>query len=63
MARLGVGLNLSRKCYTAQRVTRQLESLAAPSFHERAREIGNRISAEKGLPGACEAIETAIQSA
>jgi hypothetical protein len=25
--------------------------------------VGNRISAEKGLPVACEAIETVIQSA
>src|SRR3569833_44536 len=63
MARLGVGLTVSRKHYTADRVMKQLGELAAPSFHERAREVGNRISADRGLPVACEAIERAIQSA
>jgi UDP:flavonoid glycosyltransferase YjiC (YdhE family) len=62
MARLGVGLTVSRKRYTAARVTNQLESLVAPSFHERARDVGNQISAEKGLSAACEAIERVIQS-
>jgi UDP:flavonoid glycosyltransferase YjiC (YdhE family) len=63
MTRLGVGLTVSRKHYTAGRVVKQLGALAAPAFHERARDVGNEISAERGLPAACEAIETAIQSA
>jgi rhamnosyltransferase subunit B len=62
MARLGVGLTVSRKRYTADRVTKQLGVLAAPSFQERARDLGNKISAERGLPAACAAIERAIQS-
>jgi len=63
MARLGVGLTVSRKRYTANRVMKQLGALTAHSFHERARDVGNKISAERGLPAACEAIERVIQSA
>jgi UDP:flavonoid glycosyltransferase YjiC (YdhE family) len=63
MVRLGVGLSVSRRRYRADTVMQQLQALTAPSFHERARDVGNKISAERGLAVACEAIERVIQSA
>jgi rhamnosyltransferase subunit B len=63
MVSLGVGLSLSRQRYRAHRVVKQLQALTAPSFRERARDIGRVISAEGGAVMACEAIERAIQSA
>lgn len=63
MVRLGVGLSVSRKNYRAGRVVTFLRKLSSPAFHERARGVGNEISAEKGLSAACEAIERAIYSA
>jgi len=63
MARLGVGLSISRKRYRADTVIQRLQALTAPSFHERAREVGNKVSAEHGASSACEAIERVIQSA
>ena len=42
---------------------KQLGVLAAASFQARARDVGNKISAERALPAACAAIESAIQSA
>jgi rhamnosyltransferase subunit B len=58
MVRLGVGLSVSRQRYRADTVTQQLQALTSSSFHERAREVGNEISAERGLATACEAIES-----
>jgi UDP:flavonoid glycosyltransferase YjiC (YdhE family) len=63
MVRLGVGLSVSRKRYRADAVMQQLHALTARSFHERARDVGNQISAERGTAVACEAIERVIQSA
>jgi rhamnosyltransferase subunit B len=62
MARLGVGRSISRKRYRANTVMQQLRALTAPSFHERAREVGNQVSAERGASSACAAIERVIQS-
>jgi rhamnosyltransferase subunit B len=62
MVRLGVGLSVTRKQYRATRVMQQLHALMAPSFHERARDAGNKISAEKGVSVACEAIERVTHS-
>jgi rhamnosyltransferase subunit B len=62
MVRLGVGLSVTRKQYRATRVMQQLHALTAPSFHERARDAGNKISAEKGVSVACEAIERVTHS-
>jgi rhamnosyltransferase subunit B len=63
MVRLGVGLTVGRKRYRADAVVQRLQALSAPSFHERAREVGNLISVEKGSFEACEAIERVIQQA
>jgi len=57
MVRLGVGLSVIRKQYRANWVMRQLHALTARSFHDRARDVGNKISAERGVSAACEAIE------
>ena len=59
MVRLGVGLSLIRKQYSANRVMRRLHALTARSFHDRARDVGNKISTERGVSAACEAIERA----
>jgi len=63
MIRLGVGLSVNRKQYRADRVMRQLHALTARSFHDRARDVGNKISAERGMSAACEAIERATHGA
>jgi UDP:flavonoid glycosyltransferase YjiC (YdhE family) len=63
MVRIGVGLSVSRRQYTAGTVVKQLRALAAPQFRERAREVGKLINAEKSVSMACEAIERAIHSA
>jgi rhamnosyltransferase subunit B len=60
MVRLGVGLSVIRKQYKANRVMQQLHALTARSFHDRARDVGNKVSAEQGVSAACEAIERAI---
>ena len=62
MVRLGVGLSISRTRYRADHVMKQLAALTAPSFSARAREVGNRVSADMGVSMACEAIERAIHS-
>jgi len=62
MVRLGVALATGRKGYRAAAVTRQLQALSARSFRQRAREVGNRISAEQGVALACEAVERALHS-
>jgi rhamnosyltransferase subunit B len=62
MVRLGVGLSVSRKQYQARRVLQQLHALTAPSFQGRARDVGNKISAERGVSVACEAIERVTHS-
>src|SRR3954463_12987994 len=63
MVGLGVGLSVSRKQYRANRVMQQLHALSARSFHDRARDVGNKISAENGVSAACEAIERATHCA
>jgi rhamnosyltransferase subunit B len=63
MVRLGVGLTVGRKRYRADAVVQRLQALSAPSFNERAREVGNQISVERGSFEACEAIERVIQQA
>jgi UDP:flavonoid glycosyltransferase YjiC (YdhE family) len=63
MVRRGLGLSVSRQRYRADRVVKHLRALSAAPFRERAREIGRRINAEKGVSMACDAVERAIQSA
>jgi rhamnosyltransferase subunit B len=63
MVRLGVGLSMNRQRYRAATVMQSLQALTAPAFHERARDVGNEISAERGASAACDAIERALQSA
>ncbi len=62
MVRLGVALTISRSRYRADTIMKPLTALTAPAFHERARDLGNRISAERGSSTACEAIERALES-
>jgi UDP:flavonoid glycosyltransferase YjiC (YdhE family) len=62
MARLGVGLSVSRKDYRAAAIEKQLRALSTPSFRQRAREVGNKVSTERGVTLACEVVERALYS-
>jgi UDP:flavonoid glycosyltransferase YjiC (YdhE family) len=62
--RLGLGLSLSRKAYSAARAAIALRRLFAESdFARRAREVGMRVRQEDGLSVACDAIELALKKA
>lgn len=59
MERLGVGRHLPRNRYTVEAATAMLRSiLDQPQWSARAAELGDRVSAENGLTGACDAIES-----
>ena len=62
IARLGAGLSVSRKDYRATAIEKQLRALSAPSFRQRAREVGNNVSTERGVTSACEVVERALYS-
>jgi len=62
MVRLGVGLSTGRNSYRASAVARQLQTLGTRSFQQRAREVGNRVSTERGVLQACEAVERVLYS-
>jgi len=56
--RLGAGLTIMRKQYTAARVAARLKQLFDnPSYRERAAELGRRVQAENGVRVACDAID------
>jgi rhamnosyltransferase subunit B len=60
--RLGVGLPLSRKSYSAKRVVQKLEQLLEDDrIKTNALEFGKKIRAERGLENACNAIEKALK--
>jgi rhamnosyltransferase subunit B len=59
---LGVGRALPRNKYTVERLIRELSALANPTYDERARAIGARIAAERGVATACDAIEKQLQA-
>ncbi len=58
--RLGVGRTIPRSRYTASRVVLELKKLQKSSYAERARELGEKISAEDGITAACDAIEAGL---
>jgi rhamnosyltransferase subunit B len=61
MVRIGVGLSLRRQRYRADRVAQQLDKLlGTQSYDSRARDAGRRVSAEKGVALACDAVECAL---
>jgi rhamnosyltransferase subunit B len=62
VARLGVGLCLSRKDYSAQTAAAALDRLLGdPRFNVRATEVGKQVRMEEGLSLACDAIESVIK--
>jgi rhamnosyltransferase subunit B len=59
--RLGVGRRLDREKFTAEPAARELRSLLDnPVVAEKVAAIGTRISAERGVAAACDAIERAL---
>jgi len=62
MVKLGIGLSTRRKRYRAAAVMDKLRALSGRSFRQRAREVGNRVSAERGVSMACAAVERALYS-
>jgi UDP:flavonoid glycosyltransferase YjiC (YdhE family) len=61
--RLGAGLHLPRREYSADAATAALERLLRePRFSERAALAGERIRAEDGLTSACDAVELLLRS-
>jgi rhamnosyltransferase subunit B len=58
---LGVGRTLPRNKYTADRLIRELRALGDPTYDERARAIGARIAAERGVATACDEIEKQLR--
>jgi UDP:flavonoid glycosyltransferase YjiC (YdhE family) len=61
--RLGTGLHVSRKTYSAKTATRALQCLLSePRFANWAREIGRQMHEEDGLAIACDSIETILES-
>ena len=60
--RLGAGLTITQKRYNRDRALVGLrEILEHPNYGERAEELGERIRAEDGVRGACEAIEEQLK--
>jgi rhamnosyltransferase subunit B len=58
---LGVGRTLLRKRYDAPGIMRELnELLKTPSYAERARDLGQKITGEDGVAHACDAIEALL---
>ena len=62
VVQLGVGRTIPRSRYTADRLIRELSLLAAPPYEERARAVGARIAAERGVATACDAIEKQLRT-
>ncbi len=62
--RLGAGLTIMRKQYTADRVALELKRLFDnPSYREKAADLGRRVATENGVRVACEAIEKQLSQA
>ena len=60
--RLGAGRHISRRNYTVESAVASLRSiLDQAQLSTRAAELGRRVSAENGLNGACDAVESLIQ--
>jgi UDP:flavonoid glycosyltransferase YjiC (YdhE family) len=58
VTRLGVGRRLDREKFTAESAARELRPLLDdPVVAKKAAAIGTRISAERGVDAACDAIE------
>jgi UDP:flavonoid glycosyltransferase YjiC (YdhE family) len=58
VARLGAGLTISRRRYTAGRAALALRRLLADSKHRRAAaDIGRRVRGERGVENGCDALE------
>ena len=62
MVKLGVGLSARKTRYRAAVVLEKLRALGGKSFRQRAREVGNRVSTERGVSMACETIERVLYS-
>ncbi len=62
VVKLGVGRTIPRSRYTADRLIHELSLLAAPAYEERARAVGARIAAERGVDTACDAIEKQLRT-
>jgi UDP:flavonoid glycosyltransferase YjiC (YdhE family) len=62
--RLGIGLSLSRKAYSAPSAAAALQRLLAESdFASRAAEVAMQVRQEDGLSVACDAIELVLKKA
>jgi rhamnosyltransferase subunit B len=58
---MGVGLSIQRQRYSAERVAHQLHQLLeSGSYGDRARDVGLRIAAERGVSLACDAVERVL---
>jgi UDP:flavonoid glycosyltransferase YjiC (YdhE family) len=61
VVRIGAGLSVSKKDYQVERIDRTLKRLVlTPHFRQRARGIGQQITAQNGVLMACEAIEKVL---
>ncbi len=61
--RLGVSRTMSRATFTADRVTRALQTLLGDlSYAERASDLGEAIAAEDGVGAACNVIEAELEN-
>ena len=61
IVRLGAGLTIARKRYSAERAAKALKRLLeGESFTQRASEMRNAMQAEDGRASACDAIEQVL---
>ena len=64
IGRLGAGLTIMRKQYTADRVALELKRLFDnPSYREKAADLGRRVATENGVRVACDAIDEQLSQA
>ena len=62
LARLGVASKIEPRRCNASRIARELERLRQPEWSQRAARVAERVAAEPGVRGACEALEALARS-